>query len=236
MDNANGISDQTGKPGTVDISNSATSCQNERVQPTVPASRKKTKLRDRLQSGEADQGRGINQLDTDKHDEINYEEASVHEPAFRRSTRNPALSRAEPFEVANRLSAKEASTRIRKATLDPPKSRYPPFKDTPASKNPWPNSLVFPSTGPNRATVEFDDLHRLDDDQLLNDNLVQFGIKYAQELYPGLNGKIYVFNTYFYTSLTGGTSKSIAYDAVKRWTAKIDIFEFDHVVVPINQK
>jgi len=36
--------------------------------------------------------------------------------------------------------------------------------------------------------------------------------------------------------LTGGPPKGITYDAVKRWTAKIDIFQYDHVVVPINQK
>lgn len=199
---------------------------------------KGTKMRDKLRSGQEDESPKSRHLDKDKHDEILYDndsgdEAPTKTTPMRRSARKAGSSQPEPAGLQTNIPLRP---RAAKAVVEPPKSQYPPFKDRPESSKPWPKALVYPSTGPNRATVDFEDLHRLDDEQLLNDNLVQFGIKFAQELYPGLNDKIYVFNTYFYTSLTGGPPKAITYDAVKRWTAKIDIFQYDHVVVPINQR
>jgi len=49
--------------------------------------------------------------------------------------------------------------------------------------------------------------------------------------------RVYFFNTYFFDALTntknGGT---INYDAVKSWTKRDDVFSYDHIVVPINEK
>jgi len=193
------------------------------------------KLQDNLLSDNTDQSRRSRDVDKDEHDGILHNNASDNE-AFgtappRRSTRKTGLGQAESTELSSNVHSPRP--RAAKIAVAPSKSTYPPFKDLPESKKPWPKALLYPSTGPNRATVEFEDLYKLDDDQLLNDNLVQFGIKFAQELNPRRSDKIYVFNTYFYTSLTNG--RSLNYDAVKRWTAKIDIFQFDHVVVPINQ-
>jgi sentrin-specific protease 7 len=48
--------------------------------------------------------------------------------------------------------------------------------------------------------------------------------------------KVFFFNTYFYTALTKNAGRNgINYDAVKRWTAKDDIFSHDYIVVPINE-
>lgn len=52
---------------------------------------------------------------------------------------------------------------------------------------------------------------------------------------------VYFFNSYFYTSLTAQVKgkRGINYDSVKRWTTKIgrkDIFNYDYVVIPINEK
>ena len=40
--------------------------------------------------------------------------------------------------------------------------------------------LVYPATGKDRATVDFGDLERLDEDEWLNDNLIMFYLKYEQ--------------------------------------------------------
>jgi sentrin-specific protease 7 len=49
--------------------------------------------------------------------------------------------------------------------------------------------------------------------------------------------KVYFFNTYFYTSLTNAKGRdAINYDSVKRWTKSEDIFSYDYIVVPINEK
>jgi sentrin-specific protease 7 len=48
--------------------------------------------------------------------------------------------------------------------------------------------------------------------------------------------KVFFFNTYFYTALTKNAGRNgINYDAVKRWTAKDDVFSHDYIVVPINE-
>lgn len=116
----------------------------------------------------------------------------------------------------------------------PARSQRTPFKQQDYAKHPWTKALVYPATGTNRATVEFADLQRLDDDQLLNDNLVSFGIRFVQHKYLK-DQKVYVFNTFFYSALTNQAKRTINYDAVKRWTAKVDLFSYDHVVVPINE-
>ena len=47
-----------------------------------------------------------------------------------------------------------------------------------------------------------------------------------------------MFNTFFYENLTnkGGVRKGVNYEAVAKWTSKIDLFGYDYVVVPINEK
>ncbi|KAK5007763.1 hypothetical protein LTR60_005629, partial [Cryomyces antarcticus] len=47
----------------------------------------------------------------------------------------------------------------------------------------------------------------------------------------------YFFDTYFYTRLTKTASgqRGFNYEAVQRWTSKVDIFKYPFVVVPINE-
>lgn len=159
-----------------------------------------------------------------------------------RVTRPPAIYQPEPQDAANSARHARISGRSnlgypeRRRDRTPPQPGRKPFKEDPASLHPWPKPFVFPVSGSNKATVEFADLNRFDDADFLNDNLVAFGMRSIQENHPEQRDKIYIFNTFFYTSLTSGGSKSINYDAVKRWTAKIDLFKYNHVVVPINEK
>ena len=122
---------------------------------------------------------------------------------------------------ARQIPAKKVSTRAL-------------FNDTDFAACPWKSALLYPSKGPGRATVEFVDLERLDDEAYLNDNLISFGLRYLQEQCPATKSKVYIFNSFFYNTLAGKGRKDIDYDAVKRWTSKVDLFSYDHVVVPIN--
>ena len=49
---------------------------------------------------------------------------------------------------------------------------------------------------------------------------------------------MYIFNTFFYERLTTTAKgrRGINYEAVEKWTSKIDIFQYDFVVVPINER
>jgi len=132
---------------------------------------------------------------------------------------------------SGRASTKQTAARQSQAQQE---SYRTPFRDTVHAACPWKSALLYPSKGPGRATVEFADLERLDDEAYLNDNLISFGLRYLQEKFPASKGKVYIFNSFFYNTLAGKGRKDIDYDAVKRWTSKIDLFSYDHVVVPIN--
>ncbi|KAI0877001.1 hypothetical protein GGS24DRAFT_177534 [Hypoxylon argillaceum] len=104
----------------------------------------------------------------------------------------------------------------------------------------WRNSLVYPNTGKNRATIDKDDIQRLDEGQFLNDNIIIFYLRYLQKSLEDNNGdlakRIYFQNTFFYDKLKPTkTGQGINYDSVKTWTSKVDIFSKDYIIVPINE-
>jgi hypothetical protein len=99
----------------------------------------------------------------------------------------------------------------------------------------WEHPVVYPLIGKKRTTVVFSDLERLDEDEMLNDNLIEFYIRWLAEQYKLPDRQVYFFGTHFYTALTTGGKRGFNYEAVQRWTAKDDIFSYDFVVVPVNE-
>ncbi|KKP00891.1 hypothetical protein THAR02_07004 [Trichoderma harzianum] len=102
----------------------------------------------------------------------------------------------------------------------------------------WQAPLVFPPTGKNRATVDKIDIPRLDENEFLNDNLINFYIRYLEHTLerekPELLRKVYFFSTFFFEKLKS-TKGKINYDGVKAWTAKVDLLSYDYIVVPVNE-
>jgi Ulp1 family protease len=106
----------------------------------------------------------------------------------------------------------------------------------------WEASLTFPAEGKKKATVDARDIERLDEGEFLNDNLIAFYLRYLEDVLeksrPELAQRIYFHNTFFYETLTKGKvrSNNINYEAVKRWTSKVDLFSYDYIVVPVCEK
>jgi sentrin-specific protease 7 len=102
----------------------------------------------------------------------------------------------------------------------------------------WQTSLVFPATGKNRTTVDAEDIVRLDEGEFLNDNLISFYLRYLQveleKTRPELLTKVHIFSSFFFEKLRS-TKGKINYDGVRNWTAKIDLFSYDYIVVPVNE-
>jgi sentrin-specific protease 7 len=103
----------------------------------------------------------------------------------------------------------------------------------------WKSSIVYPPTGKDRATINAEDIERLDEDQYLNDSLILFYMRWlwahAQEAAPEASKRIHIMNTFFYERLTTtpkGT-RGFNYKAVERWTSKIDLPAYDYIVVPV---
>lgn len=105
----------------------------------------------------------------------------------------------------------------------------------------WTTSLVYPQVGKKRAIVDARDIERLDEGEYLNDNLISFYLRYLEhdieQNQPDLTRRIYFQNTFFYEGLTKPVKgkSGINYDGVARWTAKVDIFSYDYIVVPVNE-
>jgi hypothetical protein len=99
----------------------------------------------------------------------------------------------------------------------------------------WEQPVVYPVNGKKKTYVEFGDLYRLDEGQFLNDNLIEFYFRWLQETKKTRDNEVYFFGTHFYSSLTSEKRGSINHGAVARWTAKVDIFNYDFVIVPVNE-
>lgn len=98
--------------------------------------------------------------------------------------------------------------------------------------------MMYPLTGPKRTEITADDIPRLDDDEFLNDSLINFWLRKLELAHPEREKSVYFFNTFFFDTLSGKNSrdgrKGFSYDAVKRWTKKVDLFSYDYVLVPVN--
>ncbi|KXT14106.1 hypothetical protein AC579_775 [Pseudocercospora musae] len=100
----------------------------------------------------------------------------------------------------------------------------------------WQHEMTWPWIGKNRVSLFPNDLEKLDEEEMLNDNIINFGLRYTEEIIrPELKDKVYWFNTYFYdTLIKGPTGKGINYAGVERWTKNVDLFTKPYIVVPIN--
>jgi len=72
----------------------------------------------------------------------------------------------------------------------------------------------------------------------LNDEVINFYCKLLQERGKLVKGapKCWFANSFFWQKLSGANNSNYSYKEVRRWTvkAKIDVFELDHVIFPIN--
>ncbi|PQE06987.1 ulp1 protease family protein [Rutstroemia sp. NJR-2017a BBW] len=101
----------------------------------------------------------------------------------------------------------------------------------------WLKSIIYPATGKKTATVDKQDIERLDEGEFLNDNLIMFYLYWLEQHNSHLASRVYVHNTFFYASLTNTAkgNRGINYEAVQRWTAKVDLPSYDYIIVPVNE-
>jgi len=78
------------------------------------------------------------------------------------------------------------------------------------------------------------DLDTLEIEQYVNDNIINFYLRYLVESLK-LGEAVHVFNSFFYISLVGTSTKTINYERVQSWTRKVDIFAKESLLIPIIQ-
>lgn len=157
--------------------------------------------------------------------------------------RNP--SRAAPPGIAVPSNRKfvfaDDSKRTKRgvAPRTPAKPRW--IDENPEWENDWDDQqpLIYPFSGRNTAQITKADVPRLEDNDLLNDNLIVFYSRYLQlrleKETPSVFKRTYIFNPWFYTQLSSAKKRGIDYDSVKSWTTKVDLFTHDFIVVPVNE-
>ncbi|KAK2024460.1 hypothetical protein LX32DRAFT_569861 [Colletotrichum zoysiae] len=162
---------------------------------------------------------------------------------------NDAEGRQIDTQRPRTLSSRQRKDGASRSVLNSSPSLYSRKSPSPVSwitQNPdWVNiwddkPLIFPAIGKNRASVYRDDISRLEEGEYLNDNLIGFYLRYLQvnmeRENKALADRIYIMNTYFYPKLTDvKAGRGINYEGVKSWTARIDLFSFDYIVVPVNE-
>ncbi|KAF4628861.1 hypothetical protein G7Y89_g9289 [Cudoniella acicularis] len=151
------------------------------------------------------------------------------------------LSPDPPTSHATRSSTRISNREPVFQELQKPRSPSPErWTDlNPEWEEDWHGSVSFPLKAKKRALVEKPDIARLNEGEFLNDNLVDFYLlwlaHHLEQKQPEVAKRIYFHNSFFYTSLvkTPRGKKGINYEAVQRWTAKVDLFEKDYIVVPV---
>ena len=176
-------------------------------------------------------------------DEVDRRRATASTVKTRRNGLIQRDAEEEPEqELASSTSRPRRTTRTRKARSPTPRPTIERHSEKYGLGTPWDQPVVYPESGKKRVTVDFKDLERLDDGEFLNDNIIEFYIRWLQVNCEVKDKSAYFFGTHFFTTVadTSGIPKDskvrgINYKAVERWTAKDDIFSYDYVIVPINE-
>lgn len=146
----------------------------------------------------------------------------------------------ESGEIETRRSTRNTTRRKEKLDDDGPSTNKTDtaLKNDTFRKN-WEKPLVYPKVGKKKEEVSVDDRDRLRENEFLNDNLIAFYIRFLQDhlerTNPDVAKRVYFFNTYFFATLTNKGSREINYEGVEKWTRAVDLFNYDYIVVPINQ-
>jgi len=127
----------------------------------------------------------------------------------------------------------------------PAQPQPPPPKPIVPLKNLCQFPLPGAIEGVGSVTVTLEDYKTLQVGTFLNDVIIDFYLKYLQYTQFSEQDKngVHIFTTFWFSRLTSKPSPIEArkdpvqrrYDRVKRWTRKVNIFEKDFVVVPINE-
>ncbi|KAF5315073.1 hypothetical protein D9619_007290 [Psilocybe cf. subviscida] len=99
--------------------------------------------------------------------------------------------------------------------------------------------LVYPLGAPGAVTITKGDFARLEPGQYLNDTLIEFALKLwmtrLEQERPDIAQQVHVFSSFFYKKLNSKRDIRQAYENVRKWTSKFDIFKKKYIIVPINE-
>ncbi|KAJ3321207.1 hypothetical protein HDV06_004550 [Boothiomyces sp. JEL0866] len=104
------------------------------------------------------------------------------------------------------------------------------------------NEIIFnyPHKGRYCISVREQDVSRLNEGEFLNDTVIEFYIRYLCEINADnpIYQKTHFFNSFFFEQLMSSKDDrkfEFAYERIRKWTNRVDIFEKDYLVIPVNE-
>ncbi|XP_077216860.1 putative ubiquitin-like-specific protease 2B isoform X2 [Tasmannia lanceolata] len=102
--------------------------------------------------------------------------------------------------------------------------------------------VVYPKGDPDAVSISKRDVRLLEPETFINDTIVDFYIKYLKnKIRPEEKHRFHFFNSFFFRKLAdldkdpGSASEGrAAFQRVRKWTRKVNIFEKDYIFVPVN--
>ncbi|KAK1441437.1 hypothetical protein QVD17_07326 [Tagetes erecta] len=115
-------------------------------------------------------------------------------------------------------------------------SKYLPNFDLPFDE------VVYPKGDADAVSISKRDFDLLQPDTFVNDTIIDFYIKYLKnKVKPDEKRRLHFFNSFFFRKLADpdkdppdASKGGVAYQRVKKWTRKVNLFEKDYVFIPVN--
>ncbi|WOG98906.1 hypothetical protein DCAR_0418252 [Daucus carota subsp. sativus] len=102
--------------------------------------------------------------------------------------------------------------------------------------------LIYPKGDPDAVSISKRDIDLLQPDTFVNDTIIDFYIKYLKnKIEPCERHRFHFFNSFFFRKLadldknpSSAVEGRAAFQRVRKWTRKINLFEKDYLFVPVN--
>ncbi|KAM0971960.1 hypothetical protein COP2_020250 [Malus domestica] len=102
--------------------------------------------------------------------------------------------------------------------------------------------VVYPKGDSDAVSISKRDVDLLQPETFINDTIIDFYIKYLKnQIQPEKRHRYHFFNSFFFRKLadldkdpSSVSDGRAAFERVRKWTRKVDLFEKDYIFIPIN--
>ncbi|KAI5448372.1 hypothetical protein KIW84_015697 [Lathyrus oleraceus] len=102
--------------------------------------------------------------------------------------------------------------------------------------------VIYPKGEPDAVSISKRDVALLQPETFLNDTIIDFYIKYLKnKLSTDEQKRFHFFNSFFFRKLadldkdpSSASDGRAAFQRVRKWTRKVNLFEKDYIVIPVN--
>lgn len=116
-----------------------------------------------------------------------------------------------------------------------PNSYFPKFDD-------HFEEVIYPKGDSDAVSISKRDIDLLQPETFINDTIIDFYIKYLKnKIQPEERHRFHFFNSFFFRKLadldkdpSSASEGRAAFQRVRKWTRKVDLFEKDYIFIPVN--